>query len=269
MTGDEFSNFYHKKLLSATDFRDRTLGYMRSQIQNVIRLLCPLSGGGFFGGKLAIEADGANQIMITGDFIGTDGDGHLLDISKSIRSVPFENDNGVHYHVGLFYSEAPSGIELDAKTGQPFYRSWVETIGYSDEPDTVIDNEDGTITFECNTLSHESNFVVSLAGKSVLVYKKVPAIGAITDEIAIEICTMQFSNDTNFITTTGNLGQTEISTEASDYMLVELGPTVRHPLQLDMGSFKCAFIGLTTGNGGTPSAFDTSGQRELLNLIPE
>jgi hypothetical protein len=253
-TGSSYAVFNSKALAGTNDFGVNLVNYVRTLSQEAVAARWNVDG--VFSSKLTIAASGANKIQINGATKGTDGIGHILDITQlADRTAQFQNTNAILYYVGMFYAESPSDIRVNPRTGAPQYVAFQEYIGLSGSPDNAIDNGNGTISFDINGITEAG---VSNAGRIVRVYKKIPASGALTKAIAVEDCTV-FFGAANRITTVGTLGQTTVSTTASDYVVVLLGVSVKR--NTDLRSVQgCCFIGTVTGNGGTPSVFSNVDQ---------
>jgi hypothetical protein len=91
-----------------------------------------------------------------------------------------------------------------------------------------------------------------------------PASEAITVAIAIESLTVTWDGSNNKITAADILGQTTVSTTASDYMVVLLGPTVS---KTDTSSTSGhAYLGYSTGTGlGTVLGAGDNTDQNLIN----
>jgi hypothetical protein len=254
-TGHRFVNFTQKRIISVQDLGERFLGYLQELNRESVRARYDF--GGVFNIKLGLSG-AIDTLRIDGSSRATDGQGHLFDPDVIEREARFENTAGVEYFVGLRYAERPDGIGINPRTGRPEYLYHEETVGEQGRPDFVTDNGDGTITMAIDSLCESG---VSSAGRRALVYMVIPAEGAIDDSIAFEEVEVAFSGGINRLTTTSALGQSVISLDAADYMVLVIGPTVRRNVSLD-ASDQHAFIGKVTGAGlgNPPATFETSGQ---------
>jgi N-acetylneuraminic acid mutarotase len=192
----------------------------------------------------------------------TDGDGHIMSLSSSTRdgaSLQFENEISIVYHVAVSYVERPVGITINPRDGLPQYVGIKEDIGVKQEPDSVVDNGNGTITFTINSACESG---VDHSGGSVLVYLKIPGSLGTSEAIALETLTSSYSAPNNSITTVAGLGQSTISTIPSDYYVVFLGPMIRRNTDLSVVD-DIFYVGTVTGGGAgsLPSSFDTTNQR--------
>jgi hypothetical protein len=257
-TGLLKANIVNKSLLGYQDLADRLLSYNRQLAVDQWKAMFPV--GGAFTARLTLSGPAANTIRVLGSSLGSDGLGNIIDIAQGpTRDALFENTNAILYYIGLKYAELPSGIRISPRDGMPQFSAWLESVGVSANPTSVTDNGNGTLTFNVNSVCESG---VTSSGRSVLVFKKIPDKNAVTYATAVETRTVAYSNPNNTITTTGTFGQLVPSTTASDYTVVMLGPAVRRNTNLSAaaGYF---FIGTVTGNAGTPSSFDNSGQTLL------
>lgn len=261
-TGMIRSNLVDKKLIGLQDLRERGLDYLRSLVQDAIKAHWDVDGA--FNAKLGLTSFAVDKVQVTGTSLSTDGMGHVLKVGNIWASdAKFQNALGVTYYVGMRYTEIPVGVSINPRTGKVQYQSWQEQIGYSGSPQSsgVTDNGNGTITFNVNTVTESG---VSNAGRFVMVYKNVPADGALTEAIAIELCTVVWNGTDNVITTVGSLGQDNISQVSDDYTVVLLGLTVSRNINLQADPITM-FLGTVVGvgAGSQPSVFDTTNQRLL------
>lgn len=255
-TGNQYANIAQKKLLGYRDLNDRFLQYVRGLVHEAHSRVWDASA--IHDGALTMEADGANAIKITGTSIAADGEGRLLRISDAAVNdgINFENTNLVDYYVALKYVDVPDELDINPRTGNPEFRSWTEEVGEKAVPDAVTDNGNGTITFQVDGVTEAG---VTNAGRQVLVYKLVADKNATTFAVAVETCTVSWTGSQNEITTTGTLGQSTVSTVAADYNVIMLGPTIKRYVDLRTVS-GYVFVGIVTGNGGTPADFDHTDQ---------
>lgn len=265
-TGDKYLHIVSKRVLGTDDFGTRFLEYMRSRVEEVNK---EQYGTAFFhpNGVLANSA-AADQFTLAqdtggGSAIASDGLGNFLDFENSTyQNIQFENTLGVNYHVALKYCNLPSGIQINPRTGKPEWISYEDQIGEKGNPNTVIDNGNNTITFRVDSVTEAG---VDNTGRVVTVYKILPGDSATTEAIAKEDCTVFYSSSQNQITTTGSLGQTNVSLVAADYEVVMKGPTVKRYTDLSAAANYC-YIGYLTGTGaGNPP---TSFNRDNQKIVP-
>jgi hypothetical protein len=271
MTGDQYVNFVIKRLMGKTTFEDQFFAFLRGQVEDLFARVFTLNGT-FGSSKVAFDLGTANKFSLTVDALGTDAAGHLLKIGADYeQGVQFENTNAIDYYVGLHLAERPVDIQLNPRTGYPEYTAWQEVIGERGEPDEVIDH--GTyIEFRFNTVAGGVNEWVT--GRKALVWKKSPAPDATSGGVGIEECDCVdiggVGTGTATCSTTGTLGQTTVSTTASDYYVLMLGPTVRRYTDLSAEPAYW-YLGTVTGGGAgsVPSGSDDSGQRLIEHSLSD
>ncbi|MFQ5473876.1 MAG: hypothetical protein ACE5FA_13480, partial [Dehalococcoidia bacterium] len=132
------------------------------------------------------------------------------------------------------------------------------------EPDTVVDNGNGTITLTVDSVLNPFDATFNDgAGRQCLVWKKTPGKTALTEAVAVEQLVVANVGGANKITTASALGQSVISVTATDYYVLLLGPTVIRSSIKDLEVTPAyEFIGQVTGDTTTPT-FDTSQQNDL------
>ena len=277
MTGSEYVNLVQKRLLGLASFREQFLEYLQGKIVDLLARVYDLDGT-FGSTAVAITADGNDKFQLAADHIGTDGSGHLLTTDRTApvydaycAGVQFENASAIDYDVALHYVERPSGVQINPRTGYPEYDNWQEVVGERADPDSVAESS-GAVQAVINSVAETG---VSNAGRKCLVWKVSPEKTATSEGVAIEECTVQWgdlgSGNVNYIeTTTAALGQSTISTTASDYQVLLLGPTVRRNTDLEAAA-DYWFVGQVTGAGAgnPPSSFDMSDQRLIDKSLSE
>jgi hypothetical protein len=255
-TGKEFANIEQYKLMGYKDFGEKFLEYLRDFVRESLSQVW--DAGAVIDTALTMSGDGTDSFAIGGSSFAADGDGKLLKISDATvnSGIKFENASAAPYYVALKYAEIPKDVDINPRTGLPSYTGWFEEIGESDDPDSVTDNG-SNITLQVDSVTESG---VSNAGRQVLVYLKQPAKNGTTAAVAIETCTVVWTDSQNQITTTSLLGQSTVSTDTSDYTVVLLGPTVKKNTDL-RGETGYTFVGIITGNTTTPTDFDTTDQQ--------
>lgn len=262
-TGAEFALFTDKKLMGFIDFQTYLIGYMQNSLADVVRKNFVQ---GSFREDIPLSSPGAGQVQIDlkvvlGDGFVHDGAGHLLDLEQIDRTATFENTAAQVYEVGAGYVAYPAAIRINPRTGDPEYDHYVEGVGVQATPDAVSVGV-STLTFQVDALFEQGVAVGNHAGRQVRVFRITPGDIATTGT-AIETCTVFYGGGQNQITTTGLLGQTVANTENVFYVVQLIGITIlkdtatNRPTQNPESVF---FAGTVTGNGGTPTVFDTSGQ---------
>ena len=263
-TGQDFANLTTSRLITRQDLKERLLEHLRESDRELTKKVYPDSA--VFYEDMTLLPGSVNDTFTIGAQPTppevTDGLGNILDLGSTTDSsevdVPFENDAAAPtYWVGLSYVERPQGIVINPRTGASEYTRIIEDIGVAEPPDSVVDNG-GTITFNVNAVTEASH---SHAGRFCAVYKVVPE--ATTEAEAIEVVAVSYSAPNNTITTAGTLGQATVSTAASDYVVVMLGPIIRKT-DISATTGVC-FVGTITGNGpaAIPSVFDITGQKRI------
>ena len=266
-SGDKKLNVVTKRILGWHSFKDNLLDYLDDLDRDLITQVFKTSGTFV---ALSLAASGTDEYAITGyGALGVvdaiDGLGNMLDLynKKTYNdNVPFENITGKDYHVAIRKASLPQGITVSQEDGQPNFDTYEEIVGWEADPDAVIDNLDGTITFQVDSVTESG---VTNAGRTVAVYKKIPGLGALTESVALETLTVAWVSSENRITTAADFGQTTVSTTASDYRVVLMGPRTSRDTDLRPLSDWC-FVGIVDGKTGVPpDTFDTSDQ-ELIDI---
>lgn len=196
-TQAQFVDPAFKKLLSNEDFKERLVEYTQEYIREHMARVYD-DDGVFGSSKMTLAGSAPDAIDVTPvDLtIGTDGNGHLLDLngvgsdeefSGQIKSFLFENTVALAYHVSYQYAKIPRAIVINPRNGLPQYSYNIEGIGRRAEPDAITDNGNGTLTLDINTACDGAGH--SYAGRRVLVFLKTPVREAITEAIALETLT--------------------------------------------------------------------------------
>lgn len=223
-TGDSRVNFLLKRMMSHTRISGNFFDYLRNEQLNLTRKLYQ-DRSGLLTSNVTLSVDYvSNLIDISPSTIEgiTDEGNILLANSSYTQNIPFENVTSDVYWIGLHYCEVPDGIYANQRTSVPEYDTWKSEIGKIDEPDSVVDNGDGTITFNVNTLLQSG---VDYSGRIVKVWLKDPV--SLNESIAIEDLTVSYSSPNNTVTTSNtSLGQSTISTDPSQYSAALIGPLV-------------------------------------------
>lgn len=266
-SGDKKLNIVTKRVLGWQSFKDNLLDYLDDHDQDLITQVFKTSG---VFTALTLAAAGTDNYAITGYGAlgvvdGIDGQGNMLDLysRKAYNdTVPFENITTNDYHVAIRKASLPQGVTVSQEDGQPNFDTYEEVVGWEADPDTVTDNGNGTITFQVDSVTESG---VTNAGRTVAVYKKIPGLGALTEAVAVEILTVAWTGGQNKVTTASDFGQTTVSTTASDYRAVLLGPRTSRDTDLRPLSDWC-FVGIVSGKTGSPpDTFDVSDQ-ELIDI---
>ena len=266
-TGDKKTNIYLKKFLSQQQITENFFEYLEKTSRETAYRV--------FGQQALFEpdpsttpplsADTADSFDIYTPLVGQDGPGgHTLNLDPLYaNNVPFENENGVNYFVGIRYIEIPEETEINVRTGKIKYGLFKESVGELAPPDSVVDDGDETLTIIVDGVTEAG---VSNAGRKVKVWLHDEAKSQIQ---AFEELTVQWDGSNNYIETSTALGQVlgAISTDASKYRVALLGPSVKRNTDLRLDP-TVVFIGQVTGAGagGTPSTFDFTGVNTFFSL---
>lgn len=253
----------NNRILDSLGFRTNILNYFNEGIADWFTALFPTSGW-FAGVQLA--ADGNDKFKLTGyaNDAGV-GRGRILTPGNQVadmEGIQFENSNGIEYDVACAWTAIAEGIQVNPKDGMPNWLRVKDVIGIVGEPDSVVDNGDGTLTAVVDAVTEAG---ASNAGRTVAIFQLNPAAGAVTEAIAKEEISVAWDGSNNKITTVDDLGQATISTTAADYMIILLGPhVVTNPSNLSTED-EYAYLGTVTGAGAgnPPTVFDITGQTLL------
>jgi hypothetical protein len=260
-SGDQFLNIKSKRLLGTSDFKERLFDYLLNRTKETNK--AQYESAFFHPAGIQLIGKSENKFRLgklNSDVLGSDGLGNFLDIGKSTYdNLQFENAIGVDYHVAIKYCSFPMGIQINPISGNPEWIAYSDQIGEKNNPDSVTNNLDGTLSFVVDSVTETG---VSNAGRFAFVYLIDPAKEATTELIAKECCEISFIGGQNIITTTGLLGQTTVASEVIKYEVVILGPRVSRYTDLRL-SPGYVYIGKITGNGGTPADFDTTDQKVI------
>lgn len=255
-------NIYLKKFLTQQQITENFLDFLQTLILESFSQVWQSSG--VFEPDINVSqilsSDTVDTFDIILPLIGTDGPlGHILNLDSSdSNNVPFENETGITYHVGLRFQEIFNETEINVRTGEIKYTFFQERIGELADPDVVVDDGDETLTLTVDSVFEVG---VSNAGRKVLVFLKNPVSQADTFEEA----TVIFSGGFNKIETLTSLGQPLgfISTDPADYQVFAIGSTVRRNTDLRLDA-NIMYIGNMLGDSGnSPSVFDQSDVNNL------
>ena len=261
VTDGERVNVFDRRVIGAVDFDDRLLTFLeQGQRRHLKGMLTGAAGSADPGAWLApaTVTDGAGSDDLTfGSMYGTDGTGEFISVDAGdarITDVPFENTGAVTYYLATRVESVPEGVQVDTETGDVAYDYHRRGIGHLEEPTVVVDSG-GFITL---TLGNHDLGTDDFTGREAIVYLKTPV--ATTAVTAIETVTISGTT----AVTTGSLGQSTISTTATDYEVILVGPTITRSISVATAN-KWAYIGTVVG-AASPRTFDTSSQTALLSL---
>lgn len=264
-TGDKKLNIYLKKFISQQQMVENFQEFLLKVNEDLYKRIFSVSGvyrGGFLTSSLAdtfdisVPLEGSNSI----------GKDIKLDPSDSVQ-IPFENESGVDYNVGLRSVTIPDSVETNLKTGKLKYVFFKELIGELSDPTSVVDDGDGTLTIIVDSVFESG---VDHSGRTVRVFLKSTedggSLGPLSLAVPTEDLVVQWNGSNNFIETTTALGQTatSISVDTNDYQVVAIGATVRRNTDLTLVP-TVIFLGLVRGAGVgvIPTIFDQTNRRVL------
>lgn len=265
-TGLKKVDIFLKKFLPQQQITENFFDYLESKIHESLYWVYRKQG--VFSPNPSVQpllSSGApNTLTFFTPLVGTDGPGgHIISLDPADASnVPFENANGITYHTGLRWNRLPKETEINVRTGKVKYSFLEESIGELAEPNSVVDNGDGTMTLVIDNVC-ETN--VSHAGRKCIVWLK----DAVSLAGAFEEVTVSFSGGQNKINTTTLLGQIlgNVIVDATKYQVFLKGPTIRRNTDLSLDPsiiYTGTVVGAGTGN--TPSSFSTGGVSNLSGL---
>lgn len=268
-TNDSRVNIYLKKFLAQQEITDNFMDFLQKMTHDSIKRV--YAGGGIFvGGDMSSSVINRFDLSIPCEGYNNQGLEAILDPSLA-NEIRFENATGVDYYVAIKPLEIVSEVERNVKTGKLEYRLFEELIGNKADPDSVVDNGDGTLTIIVNSVTESG---VSNIGRTVRVYLKSRqdggALGPLSEAVPFEDINVAWYSSNNRIITSAAFGQQigNISTDANDYEVVLLGPSVKRNTDL-RNDKSYIFLGIITGdNGNMPSIFDQSDRIILSSLSP-
>jgi N-acetylneuraminic acid mutarotase len=249
-TGAEFVNFVSKQLVSISDLRDGTFGYLRERSREIGSLAYG-SDGTFSDTPIGLTSSGNDLFTVDhGGRLCTDGEGNILDCSACVdglvdfmEDIEFPNVNLTAYYVALKYAERPVAAEVNPVFGSFYYTATREFIGESGDPSAVVDNG-ANLTFTI------TNLAPLATSRKAWVWLKIPQT---KESTWIELCDVVWDGTHNKITTVGKLGQGATSTTAADYTVLVPGPS------FGLTEFGDGYMNIGVvrgaGAGNTPSSF--------------
>jgi hypothetical protein len=277
-TGLSKVNLYEKRLLERTAIKDHFLDFLVATIDEVSAAVYQGEAGILDSSPISISSS-ANDTFTLGISVASRclvQDGQIIDLAglaaAFLTDVPFENDNGQTYGVGIKFAEVPDGIETNPRTEDPEYPRLKQTYGELDHPDSVTDNTT-YIRVVVNSITGAGSGE-DHSGRTCRVWLDDPV--SQIESVAYWEGTVQFSTPNNYVdipytSPDGPLGQdtgvSPPSTTASDYWVFIEGPTWRDTANKNLQTDSdYAFIGLIAGNGpaATPVSFDISGQHRIF-----
>jgi hypothetical protein len=270
-TDQERARLYNKKILPLDQFKNKFLDALFTAFETLATDVYPKDG--VFTSLVTPTAAGNNQVTIASAFRGVTGAGKTINIGSMdsrFANVKVPPDAGVSYHIAVEQAVVEKGIETNPRTGEFEYSAFIELPGRVATPDSVTDNGDGTITLTVNSLFESGK---DNSGRSVRVWLKSRTDGgpgplASTEAVAIETRTVTYSAPNNRITTVAKFGQTSVSTTASDYRVMSVGPTVKRSGQEDLRNTAGAlFIAdITSVASGSPIVTISTADQNVISM---
>lgn len=196
-------------------------------------------------------SNGADTIDLDADFAAVNGLGWRLDAvatDAEWSAIPFEDAGATTYYIGARAADVPASVSGNTTDGSIYYNGTAEKIGVPGVPDTVTD-QGGSILMVIDTLVDPG--WTAAATRKVQVWLVDPETSA--DAVAIQTVTAAYNGVSGSveITIPNNLGQTTVSTTASDYSLFLLGPKITDSDFSANANY--VMIGTQVGNGGAGS----------------
>ena len=218
-------------------------GIITSSLVDTFDISTPLEGSNSLGKDVVFDPSLANQI-------------------------PFENELGIDYFVGVQQMDLPSGVETNVRTGKFKYVFTTEAVGERADPDLVVDDADGTMTIRVNSVTEST---VDHSGRTIRIFLKGTedggGVGPLSLITPFEDLVVQYDGVNNFVESVTGLGQlaTAISVIASDYEIALLGPSVKRLTDLRLVD-PVIFLGIITGGGaGNPPGLINQADRRRLS----
>lgn len=257
--GSEVTNIFNKRVLGAVDFDTRLLTSLRAIDQETLESMFKTDGVLLFGVMsgtgnpdevtfgLPLRFVTAIDDMAVGEFSVTAG-------NDALATLTFENTNTQLYEFGCKHVRFPTRMTVNPRTAEAEYESHEIGFGEQGDPDSVVDLGGGSIELVIDSLLDGPG--IDLSGVSCLVYLKDPQSDQ--DSIALVTATSTYGAPNNKVTVpSGGLGQSTVSTTASDYEVTILGIRgIQSPGRFtapSAGEDKYIFLGNVTGNGaGNP-----------------
>ena len=274
-TGSRKVNITHKSVLSMEDLKDRFLDYLSGENDEVTSAIFQGESGVLDSDEIELNSlandtfdlvlTNANKVVVQSGEIITLPDG----IAGITSGIPFENQVGVPYYVGIKYAEVVNGTQRNPRIpGLVEYVSLEDSFGEVDYPNSVSDDPVGQVlTLVVSSVTENGT---PHTARVCTVWLVDPVNPDAT--IAIRNVSIQYDgvSGDNFIeipysVSQGPLGQTApenpISTTATDYRVFVKGASWSRSVDLRPDK-DYAFVGIITGNGpaAIPVAFDLTDQ---------
>lgn len=257
-TGDRRLNIQDKMLITTIGLEDHFFDFIYKQTRDFIVRTFPASG--IFAGTGTISSS-SPDIFEMSALEGLWLDGYWAQVPFT-SNIPFENDTGVDYYVGVNFVEVPTVCQIRPLTSTPEYTAYEEQVGEFGNP-TEAHNNGQNLIINVDSVTESG---VSHEGRIVRIYKTQPTTTAIGwyEDCVIQYGTSAslYSSDTNYIETIGLLGQLVgyVSENPLDYQCWLQGVSVFKNTDLsDRPTYpEYIYLGKMTGNAGGSPSFDYS-----------
>lgn len=259
-TGDQALLLHNKQALGLAEFRDFFFSLLEQWTGDVAQAMWD-EDGWYSADSPALSSSGEGLVTVEAGKSGTDGVGNLIETGQTESydiDVPFPNANAVVYDVGLVEAKHPvaDGLKTHDETGVPAWDYEKAVVGRLAEPTSVVDNGDDTMTIDITSLLESGH---DHTGRTVFVWMKSPASSV--PSVAFQSLTSAYNvpGTYNYVICP-DLGQTVISTTASDYQVLVVGPWITSvtDLTVEPGVLFCGKITGTGAAGGPVTVFDYS-----------
>ncbi len=274
-TDDKKVNILLNRLLDRTGIRDDFLEFLNKKIDDTITaLFAGRSGTLDLEGQTVGITSGANDTFdldMTNADKGVVGGGQVITLPSNAnrvtleeKDIPFENDTAVIYEVGVRYQSVEDGVQVNAKTGAPEYKSFRDDFGDKGNPFSVVDDPGVKIRIVVDNILQDGA-TVDHAGRKAIVFMTTPV--SAVESIAFFTGTVALVGTDNVVDIAysggaGPLGQDTTvnppSTTAADYIVYFPGASWFAGAGSISTNQLYWFIGAITGNGpaATPTSFD-------------
>lgn len=275
-TNDKRTHLYNRKFTSINVLDTYFYDNLNTHIDNILSRIYP--SGVLSGGTLSSTT---NDTVTISDTEALSYNGKIIDISS--QTIPFENNTGITYYIGIKYIEVEasnptsSATETDAQTSTPDYAFWQEQIGEIDNPTSIFNDGDGTLTIVVDNVVGTDD----ISGRYIRIWLSTLLSTDSGWHEDLEITygnTAYWVGNKNYVTTSGDFHQTSVKgtisttpaayrcwlgTEDITYGVIG-GITIT---TTDISSNNdYIFLGTVTGNGPSaiPVVFDQSSMVSLV-----
>lgn len=262
VSGLQRVNMFVRRIMGATDMGTRLQGYLETAIERHTKAMTTgptpdADPGGWFLLPDVSDGSGSNTLDF-GDMYGVDGTGRIISEEAGATytsEVPFQDTAAVTYYMAVCLAEVPKAMLVNQSNGSPEYDYTELMVAHADAPTAVVDGG-STITLTLN--NHRLHASDTMTGRTAVAWLNDPESPSYSTAVFTGVIVG------TALTITGTLGQSTVSTTASDYRVAILGPVITRQSSV-MTDARYAFIGTVSG-GGAPRAFDSSGASLLTTL---